>query len=186
MEPILVLDHLLPDPDAYRAAALQRPFGDVTLGADTFKGIALCPDAAVVTALLATFPDLEPTLSFFRQSPAGQAEPTYLHSDADMGDWTGIYYLNPAPAPHDGTIFWERVDSGAQRGPWNAETQAAARDGALWFPRQWVEGRYNRLLLFQSDLFHSRALVDNYGTGDGARLVQVLFGRGLWPSEGHA
>ena len=41
---------------------------------------------------------LTPTLNFVRQSPAGQVEPNFIHTDADMGDWTALYYLTADPA----------------------------------------------------------------------------------------
>lgn len=43
-----------------------------------------------------------------------------------------------------------------------------------------------RLLLFPAPCFHSRAILENYGTaGDDARLIQLVFGTGsLEPAEG--
>ncbi len=41
-----------------------------------------------------------------------------------------------------------------------------------------MEARFNRLLLFVSDRFHSRSIHDNYGADEDARLVQVTFGTG--------
>lgn len=177
MEPYYVLDAVLPDPVAYRQAALALPFGDVTIGADTFRGIAAAHSPALALAFEQALPEVEATLSFFRRSPRAQPEPTYLHSDAAMGDWTGILYLNPAPPDGDGTVFWERIATGHRFGVWDAQTEQAAADLSLWTPWHLVAARFNRLVVFRSDLFHSRALPDNYGQGADARLVQVVFGR---------
>lgn len=73
-----------------------------------------------------------------------------------MGRFTGIYYLNPEPPAGDGTAFWRRY-------------------GNDWKMTRLVPARFNRLLIFRAGLHHSRALFDNYGHGDGARLIQVIF-----------
>lgn len=182
MDPILVFDDVLPDPHGYRAEALGLEYRDVTIGPDTFRGIAQVHGSLLEGAACGLLGDPQGyftpivALSFFRRSPAGQPEPNYIHSDDGMGLWTGIYYLNPTPLLGDGTHFWERTASGAIGGAWDAETQAAARDLSLWRLRRRVEAKFNRLLVFKSDLFHSRALLENYGTGDASRLTQVTFG----------
>jgi hypothetical protein len=152
---IQVLDDVLPDPLAYLAQVRRLPFRDVTLGPDTFKGIALSrrgdlEKAAEAETNASTF------LSFFRRSPEGQVEPNYVHSDEMMGRFTGIYYMNPEPAEGDGTAFWEK-------------------DGDEWKMVRLVPAKFNRLLTFNAELHHSRALFNNYGEGDGARLIQVVF-----------
>jgi hypothetical protein len=178
MEPFYVLDDVLPDPVAYRRQVLDLPFGDVTIGDDTFRGIAAPPSPLLAVACARAIPEpVDVVLSFLRRSPHGQPEPTYLHSDAAMGDWTGIYYLTPAPPDGDGTVFWERVATGHRYGPWEAETEQAAQDLSRWHPWHTVAARFNRLLIFRSDLYHSRAIVENYGIGDDARLIQVVFAR---------
>ncbi len=168
-----VFDEVVPDPWLYREWALRQPFQDVTLGGQTFKGIAPCTDLTVGVAILEKLNVAPPHISFFRQSPEGQVEPNYIHSDRDMGDWTGIFYLTPDPAPGDGTRFWRHKSSGAVDGLFDP---VAARNLDAWECWDEVPAVFNRLLVFKSDLFHSRALVENYGHGSQARLIQVLFG----------
>lgn len=153
---IKVLDDVLPDPMAYRMEALAQEFGDVTFGTDTFRGISACRRPDVTAAAAEAIPDAEPVLTFFRKSPQGQHEPNYVHSDEMMGRWTGIYYMNPDPPEGDGTSFWEPAGNG-------------------WVEVRRVPARFNRLLLFSAELKHSRSIYDNYGDGDGARLIQVVF-----------
>ncbi len=153
---IQVIDDVLADPHAYRIQALAQDFRDVTIGPDTFRGIAPCPEPDVTAAAVEALPNAEPVLTFFRKSPAGQHEPNFVHSDEGMGNFTGIYYMNPDPPEGDGTTFWER-------------------NGHEWRPKQHVPARFNRLLLFSARIPHSRAIFDNYGQGDGARLIQVVF-----------
>lgn len=183
----VVIDDLLPADQfaAYHAQALRHPFSDVTFPtAQTFKGVALAQDPAVALALMARYPAMDVQLSFLRQSPEGQVEPTYIHSDQHMGDWMAVYYLTTRPDwaivtdDPDGTIFWERAASGAIAGPWDDETQAAAQDLSRWYRWAMVLAVPNRVVLFHAALYHSRALLQNFGQGESSRLVQVL--AGVW------
>jgi hypothetical protein len=179
-----VHDHLLYDPKGYRDFALALPYHDIVIGEDIFRGIAPTDDPRLPTLLRALYgDDLQVTLSgvdglsFFRKSPRGQLEPNYIHSDAAMGDVTAILYLHPAPPPGDGTTFWERTATGHTYGPWDDETARAAKDLRLWTPWRTVPAQFGRLLVFRSDLFHSRAIPENYGEDQDARLTQVAFAR---------
>jgi hypothetical protein len=152
---IRILDDVLPDPMAYLAEARRQVFRNVTAGPDMFRGIAyaLRRDVAEIAEAQT---GAHAVLSFFRRSPFGQAEPNFVHSDEGMGWFTAIYYMNPAPPEGDGTKFWER-------------------DGGGWKETRLVPARFNRLLIFDASLPHSRAIFENYGEGDGARLIQVIF-----------
>jgi hypothetical protein len=191
MSALTVIDDVLPDLEAYRAATRAQPFGDVaplTAGA-VFHGIA-SPVSDVLPAWIRTrYPTLTPTASFVRQSPAGQDEPNYVHTDCDMGQWTAIAYLTDQPPDGDGTTFWRWRETGAVRSvaATPAEQHAewlAWRDLAQWEPWTTVPARPNRVVLFPAAYFHARAIPANYGTGETARLIQVVFGTGTFPPEG--
>lgn len=177
------MDDVLADPASYREAVLAGLFGDVSVGEVVFHGIQLADDPAVPTWITARYPSLTPTISFFRQSPAGQPEPNYVHTDRDMGDWTAIVYLNPSPAPGDGTAFWQHTGTGQFVSTTRDDVallaeQRAWRDRSQWDQVALVEAKFGRLVLFPAERFHSRAIPENYGTGDDARLIQVVFGIG--------
>jgi hypothetical protein len=152
---IKILDDALPDPAAYLVETKRLTFRSLKAGPDTFKGIALS-HRGDVDRVAERETGASSVLSFFRKSPHGQVEPNYVHSDEAMGAFTGIYYMNPDPPEGDGTAFWER-------------------DGSGWKMVRLVPAKFNRLLTFSAGLHHSRALFDNYGEGDGARLIQVIF-----------
>ncbi len=145
---IKVLDNVLSDPMTYLSEVRGLTFSKFL----SFNGIAFS-HRRDVDEIAESETNATSVLSFFRRSPAGQAEPNYIHSDEAMGRFTAIYYMNPEPPQGDGTAFW------------NDATR----------PYYLVESKFNRLLLFDSKLRHSRALFDNYGEGDGARLIQVIF-----------
>lgn len=181
---VFVFDGVLADPVAYRAAVLARPFGSVSFGMDLcFHGIQLAEDPTFPDWIMEHFPRLTPTLSFFRKSPVGQLEPNYVHTDRDMGDWTAILYLNPKPAPGDGTTFWRHIPTGAFSSVTHdtvalEDEYHAWRDPSQWEPLMEIEAKFGRAVVFAAERFHSRAIAENYGTGDDARLVQIVFGSG--------
>lgn len=190
MTALTVVDDVLPDFPAYAAATRRQPFGDVEPTAGVvFHGIADAVSDALPQWMQARYAGLTPTLTFVRQSPAGQDEPHFIHTDQDMGDWTALYYLTADPPPGDGTLFWRWRETGALRSlattaADQAAEQAAWPDLAQWEPWTLVAARPNRVVIFPAAYYHSRALVENYGTGDTARLLQVMFGTGAWPPEG--
>jgi hypothetical protein len=179
MHRIRVINDALPYPIAHQQIALRSEFKDLRFGASTFCGIGYSTHAEQVREVMASrFPGLVVSVTFFRKSPYLQVEPNYIHSDADMGDWTGILYLNDNPPEGDGTLFWKHVASDSVCGPPRADEW---RDQPRWAPWKHVQAKFNRLLLFPSDYYHSRAIPENYGVGESARLIQVMFGKGELP-----
>lgn len=153
-------------------------FSSRTFGEDTFHGISESEITQSATMRIGRmFPAAHHLVSFFRKSPAGQIEPNDIHTDAEMGDWTGILYLNHNPHPGDGTVFWRQ-----KGGPDTGEIwKVIGHDRSQWDEVCRVPAKFNRLLLFDAKLYHSRAIVENYGQGDDARLIQVIFGKGEIP-----
>jgi hypothetical protein len=170
-----VLDDVLPDPHAYRAAVLARAYQTFDLGGSVFHGIALGLDATLPSLIERLHPTWRPTLTFARRSPHGQVEPNYVHTDRSMGDWTALLYLTPDPPAGDGTVFWRHRESGAVAAGADEDTQAW-RQTDRFEPWRHVEARFNRLLIFPGPYYHSRAIPENYGTETDARLIQVVFG----------
>jgi hypothetical protein len=178
VDAIRVFDDVLPDVEAYRAAALAATYQSVPLGPVTFHGIAVAPSSALADWWARQDFPVESTITFLRRSPAGQGEPHYIHTDRDMGSWTAILYLTADPAPGDGTTFWRNRETGAVESTSEAFLEAFEwADRARWEPYRTVEAKLNRAVVFPAGLYHSRALVENYGeTADTARLIQVMFG----------
>lgn len=179
---IRVHDQVIADPFTYRDWVRRQATQSVAIGPATFHGIAKCPDPALPDWIQAHYPHLTPGITFVRESPAGQVEPNFIHTDRDMGDWTGILYLNPQPAKGDGTTFWRHRITGARASTADSSQLLPEwqewRKPLVWQPWTTVAARFNRLVLFPAALFHSRALPDNYGHGESARLIQIIFGTG--------
>lgn len=184
---ILVLDGLIAEPDTYRAGALALPFGDVPAGDQVFHGMALIT-ASPLSFMLQSYLGLTTTFEAFRLSPEGQQEPNFIHADWGMGDWSGVLFLNPAPPAGDGTTFHRNRATGAIASSAETDAEKLAEqpmwaDPAQWEPWRTVAAAFNRIVLFPSRYFHSRALPMNWGAGLDARLVQILFGTGSLPGE---
>ena len=187
MKDLKIFDNFLPDPEAYRRVALDREFRtyDFETGqpggqSETYHGIATPTPNIVPARLVEMFPAVTPTLSFFRRSPAGQVEPQWIHTDVGMGDWTALLYLNPDPPAWDGTVFWRYLPTGATE---SAVPDERSEEGRRPNPEIWklwrrISARFNRLIMFPSTYFHSRAIFANWSAGDDARLTQVVFGTG--------
>lgn len=182
---IRVFDDVVPDPLVYRTAALAQPFGDLHSGLAVFHGLAPI-GRSPLSAWLETRFGLHATYETFRLSPEKQEEPTFVHTDRDMGDWSVILYLNPDPPGDDGTTFWKLRETGAIASIAQTPDERIAEaltwgDTNRWDPWHTVPAAFNRAILFPAPYFHSRAIFDNWGQGLDARLIQLAFGAGALP-----
>lgn len=175
---IFIFDDFLKNPEDYRAFALRQEYRTYEFPEATFQSIALAGHSPWLEQLQNLFPGIIPTLTFFRKSPLGQLEPHFIHTDIDMGDWSAILYLNPKPPEDDGTSFWTHNESGMVESFVPHERSQEGKNTEGWTLRRTVESRFNRLLVFPSSYFHSRAIYNNWTEGAESRLTQIVFGRG--------
>ncbi len=178
MTGVRVFDDFLPGAEAYRARALALDYATFSFPDATFHGIAIPPAPEVPAALKARFPALTPTLTFLRRSPLGQKEPHFIHTDVDMGEWSALLHLTAAPLAGDGTAFWRHLATGEIENGVPHERSAEGQTTSGWKRWNFVRARFNRLIIWPAAYYHSRAIFDNYGKGDDARLTQVTFGTG--------
>lgn len=151
---LIVIDDVIRDIDSYVEEILAGEFKEESDGAAIFKGIQVRPhNDELASYALAIFPECEVAYNFVRQSPLYQEEPTFVHSDKAMADITVILYLNKEAPQRDGTTIYN-----------NDEIKDAV-----------IYSKYNRMLAFNSDALHSRNIFQNFGEGDDARLIQVVF-----------
>jgi hypothetical protein len=165
---ILIIDNFLDDPNTYVEQILKQNFVDVSDGEKTFKGIQLSDNQEVIDKTLSVLNGMHIVYNFIRQSPVNQTEPNYIHSDKNMCDVIAILYLNRAFPKDAGTTIHENIKTNSivDKGEENADefTKSVI-----------VSMKYNRMVAFPSDLYHSRNLLNNFGTGEDSRLIQVLF-----------
>lgn len=151
---LVVKHNVLENPKEYVDYILSLWFTDVRDGDKLFKGIQPRSDDDEFAAVcLSLFPNTIINYNFVRQSPYKQEEPNFIHSDEMMGDITCILYLNESPPANDGTIFY------------NDNNEVSVE----------VKAEFNKMIAFDSEVKHSRAIFDNYGMGKDSRLIQVIF-----------
>mgnify|MGYP003652702635 FL=1 len=154
----IMIDNFLEDPNKYVIDVLKNEFEDVKAGDTIFKGIQVRTIDELQYKVEDAFPDYEVTFNFIRQSPLNQKEPNYIHTDEMMGDKTVLLYLNKHHPMEDGTTLYK--------------FNRVADD---YIPMCTFYAQYNRLVIFDSSIPHSRNMYENFGEGEYARLVQVMF-----------
>jgi hypothetical protein len=151
---LLVVENVLKYPNEYVSDIHLHGFEDVADGEYIFRNIQIRGNnddfAKLVSEL---FPDYEIAFNFVRKSPLNQEEPNFIHSDEMMGEITCILYLNELSPSEDGTTMYDNDKN----------------------PLAKVYSKYNRMVAFDSNVLHSRNLFENFGEGQSARLIQVIF-----------
>lgn len=150
---VVILDDVIYDVDEYVDSILSNSFFDFPDGDKVFKGIQERKKDRFSYLACVMYPDFEVAYNFVRKSPLGQEEPNYIHKDDMMGDITMVLYLTKNQNDEDGTTLYDKELK----------------------PALVVKAKYNRLVVFDSSIPHSRNIYENYGEGDDARLVQVIF-----------
>lgn len=152
----VVVDDFIENPHLYLSNVLSGEFTDITVGDQTFKNIMPLPNDDVFCKNLISMLEenkYEVAYNFIRRSPLNQDEPNFIHTDDMMGSVTAILYLSVDHPDDDGTTLYDDD----------------YKKMATFY------SKFNRALLFDSRIPHSRNIFQNFGDGDTARLIQVAF-----------
>ena len=151
---LITFDNIIKNPLSYVEDIHLHGFQDVADGEYTFKNIQPRDKndefAKYVSEL---FIGYKVDLNFVRKSPLNQEEPNFVHTDEMMGDITCLLYLNEQAPEDDGTTIYDEDKK----------------------PLLTMYSKFNRMIAFDSNAPHSRNLFKNFGEGQTARLVQVIF-----------
>ena len=116
-------------------------------------------------------------LMFMRRSPAGVNAPHAAHSDASMGDYSLMLYLNEHPG--SGTSMVVHKKTGIAYNPELAEfVDIIVRDQNIddeWEVTDMIEMKKNRAFIFRSDALHRAEPVGGVGEEKEARTVLTCF-----------
>lgn len=159
----VILDNVLIDPEKYVKDIHSGEFIDFADGDKVFKNIQPRSNTDMFARIAMAYlgPDFYVALNFVRKSPENQIEPNFIHTDEMMGDVTAILYLSKDHPKEDGTTIYDE----------NGDKSCV------------FYSRYNRMIIFDSELPHSRNILENFGKDEGARLIQVAFLKGKpWPT----
>jgi hypothetical protein len=151
---LITLDNIIKDPVAYVEDIHKHGFQDIADGENTFKNIQPRDNndefAQYVSEL---FNQYNVSFNFVRKSPLNQKEPNFVHTDEMMGDITCILYLNEQAPDNDGTTIYDDDKKSLLT----------------------MYSKFNRMVAFNSDAPHSRNILENFGSGEQSRLVQIIF-----------
>ena len=152
---VVVSDNVLHEPNEYVLDILDNEFVDIYDGVNVFQNIQPRDHSDEFTSMVLDFigSGYEVAWNFIRKSPEGQEEPNFIHTDEMMGDITAILYLSRQHPEEDGTTIY----------------------GENGKPSVVIYSKFNRMLIFDSKLPHSRNIFENFGSDETARLIQVAF-----------
>lgn len=186
----LVVDNFCEDLERVKASAFAAGFdtwnpnkGEV--GSSVYEGMGFWGDQALMVRALmrATGAVVVPNTMYFRVTNEGM-ERAYIHSDRESGAYTCVAYLTEHEQ-ESGTAFFKHKRTGLTSMPSFAEMQdmgifeelkadMVSRDPDKWVQTDYVRGAYNRALIFNAPLFHSRFPLEGIGDSfDNGRLVWV-------------
>lgn len=148
----IFLTDVFSEPDKYVESIKEKGFFDFQDGDRVFKNVQQLERDDLVKSIESLL-GAELVLSFARMSPLGQEEPNFIHKDDMHGDYTAILYLNKKYPSGYGTTLYDEDDNKILV----------------------CKAKYNSLYIFPSGVKHSRNILQNFGEGDDARLVQVMF-----------
>ena len=152
---LVIMDNVIQEPTEYVSDILSNEFVDIYDGVNTFQNIQprdhVDEFSSAVMEFVGPFYDI--AWNFIRRSPLNQEEPNFIHTDEMMGDLTAILYLSKTHPEEDGTTIYNE-------------------DGTKCCV---LYSKFNRMIIFDSKLPHSRNIFENFGIGDSSRLIQVAF-----------
>lgn len=125
------------------------------------------------------------TLSFYRLGTPENEPTTFIHADQNCAQWACVLYLNPPNQCHGGTAFWKHKATGLEALPagrieeFYQSINQDGNDPASWEMTGLVGMKYNRAVLYNSQMFHSRYPEQGWGTGpsDGRLIWTAFFNR---------
>ena len=187
-EGYMIVDNFCDDADSVVQSAFNAGFstwlpkkGEV--GSSVYAGMGFWGDHAKMLRPIvgAVGSVIIPNTMFFRNTNKGM-EKAYIHSDREAGSHTCIVYLSEHEEK-SGTAFYKHIPTGLTRMPSFKEMDEmgileelkddmVSRDESKWELLDFVEGKYNRALIFEAPLFHSRYPLEGVGdTPEDGRLI---------------
>lgn len=180
---LFVLDDFHPFPDMVRDDALRL----VKEGAFTdfhgpdgqiYKRVCVKEIPGIRQMLYGLLGPMEVHGMAYRLNFNNEAPNAAIHSDLGWGTHALVFYLSDGPS---GTAFWKHNRTGTNRiengdvwlfeqvcNDWNDETK--------WKIERFVGMKYNRALIYESALFHSRYPFEAFGDcPENGRLIVVAF-----------
>lgn len=176
---LFVLDDFHPFPDQLREHALNQYYTD-WLGPDgqVYKRISICAVPGLQPMLEALLGPIEMLGMGYRLNFNEEEPNAAIHSDLGWGTHALVLYLCDGPG---GTAFWTHKETNQYRietgDTWLFEqVNQDWNDESKWQMKDMVGLKFNRALIYESALFHSRFPFKAFGhDGSTGRLIAVAF-----------
>jgi hypothetical protein len=159
---IQIHDNFHADPHTLRAHALDGKFSPIEQGGAIFPGFQLTEVIGADALAKLVGKPVANLQQAFRLYKPGDAQPTFIHQDGALASHSAILYLEPPRNSVHGTDFWNPKKDGAN-----------PMDDADWTLSLSVPGQFNRLIIFDSQLWHSR--FPRHLSPSQSRLIWVAF-----------
>lgn len=176
---MLIIDNFLPDAQAVRAAALCAPYIDWPDADGTvYKRVCLTDVPGLRERLEGAIGPVEMLGTAYRLNFGGELPNAAIHSDVGWGTHALVLYLSEGEG---GTAFWRHRKTGAHRiGPGDhailEQVSGDWDDASKWEQVALCPIKFNRAVIYESALFHSRWPFPAFGdTPETGRLIAVAF-----------
>lgn len=189
---MMVLDNYLSDPSGERFKAVHAEYKPIEHTGVHYKGICVDEDIEGTKKFSERLGIEKGDYTvFWRRYLKDEENGTYIHNDWNMGSVSGVLFLNPPNQVKGGLAFWKHKKTGFFMNPTGEQVVASGfkndldfwnelkEDGlnqSKWEMIDYVPMEFNRMVLFNAALFHSRYPYETFGTClEDAKLVKIYF-----------
>lgn len=189
---IRVVHNFLADPNQERALALKATYETMEHNGLSYRGMSEQGEGDECAKLRKALSLPDATIrTGYRRYLEDEENETYIHADADIATYTAVCFLNEPTQCKGGTAFWRYRPFNWDHVP-SPETlvRQGLRDSSElwgkilrdgfdefhWEMWNYVPMAWNRLLIFDSRLFHSRYPKRAFGSDVASgRLIKLYF-----------
>lgn len=143
---IVIIDNFCPNFQQMIDIAKKAKYKDINYDGTIFPGISIFEDKWVKHMLMPFYGDVDIKINFLRRYSQGMMQPTFIHTDEDKFDYSGILCLGPDLTKDYGWVaFWKPKN--LVRDPFDEKD---------WILEDKIKLIPNRCIIFPSDMYHSR------------------------------
>lgn len=189
MRPILtIVDDFLREPDKVRAQVISGGFSDVEFQGSMYHTVNVTHGTEEILPRLTELfgGPVKMHVGAWRQGKKSSPVHNAVHADNSCAQMAAVLYLNRPEDCFGGTAFWrhrltgwESMPSEEQLAEHHFKLEEFAEDWhnfAAWEQTFLAPMKYNRLITYPTQMFHSRWPIDGFGDNDqNARLIGAFF-----------
>lgn len=185
-----IIDDFHPFADEVRRCALDQSFGVVNFDGAEYDGWAGYQHPQFIRQMEGLLARSTGKAKIHHQAfvraPAGHLTSQWIHADNICAKYAAVLYLDKNE--QGGTAMWRHLQTRCDRldatfaerlnlppAEIVSTMQREGCDESFWELAGYCGARFNRLVWYPSDVFHSRYPREGFGEGDNARLTWVCF-----------